>query len=121
MTESELKAIKWMENIKNDAIVVLQKEPHINPLIYNKRKEAAETIIKGFEELERYRLSGGTSHECSKAIGKQKEEIAKTIKMFDITYMKCPRCKMTIGLYNEEMNPNYCSNCGQKIALEKTE
>ena len=38
MTEQEQKAIKWMQNV--------------SPMFYAGRKEKAETIINGFEELE---------------------------------------------------------------------
>lgn len=41
MTEQEQKAIKWMQNV--------------SPMFYAGRKEKAETIINGFEELEQYR------------------------------------------------------------------
>lgn len=59
MTEQEQRAIKWMQNERDDAIVTLdhivKEEPNVRPTFYAGRKEKAETIIKVFEELERYR------------------------------------------------------------------
>lgn len=59
MTEQENKAIKWMQNVRDDAVVTLdhiaKEEPNVSPMLYAGRKEKAETIIKGFEELEKYR------------------------------------------------------------------
>lgn len=53
MTENEAKAKKWMENIRDDAVITLR---HIkNNLFYKRQKEKAEAIIKCFEELEQYR------------------------------------------------------------------
>lgn len=62
MTEQEQKAIKWMQNVRDDAVVTLdhiaKEEPNVSPMLYAGRKEKAETIIKGFEELEQYREIG---------------------------------------------------------------
>ena len=62
MTENEAEAIKWMKNIKDDAVATLDhiknNEPNVSPVLYEGRKEKAETIIKGFEELGRYRAIG---------------------------------------------------------------
>ncbi len=62
MTEQEQKAIKWMKNVRDDAVVTLdhiaKEEPNVSPMLYAGRKEKAETIIKGFEELEQYRAIG---------------------------------------------------------------
>ena len=59
MTEQEQKAIKWMQNVRDDAVVTLdhiaKEEPNVSPMFYAGRKEKAETIINGFEELEQYR------------------------------------------------------------------
>ena len=59
MTEQEQKAIKWMKNVRDNAVVTLdhiaKEEPNVSPMLYAGRKEKAETIIKGFEELEKYR------------------------------------------------------------------
>ena len=79
MTEQEQKAIKWMKNVRDDAVVTLdhiaKEEPNVSPMLYAGRKEKAETIIKGFEELEQYRAIG-TPEECRAAVEKQKEMIA---------------------------------------------
>ena len=79
MTEQEQKAIKWMKNVRDDAVVTLdhiaKEEPNVSPMLYAGRKEKAETIINGFEELEQYR-SIGTVEECRAAVEKQKEMIA---------------------------------------------
>lgn len=62
MTENEIKAIKWIKNVKDDAVVTLnhiaKNEPKVNPMLYAGRKERAETIIKALEELEQYRTIG---------------------------------------------------------------
>ena len=80
MTENEAKAIKWMKNVRDDAIVTLdhieKNDPNVSPMLYAGRKEKAETIIKGFEELEQYR-SIGTVEECRDAVEKQRGSVAK--------------------------------------------
>lgn len=62
MTAEEEKAIKWMKSVKDNAVVTLdhikKNEPNVSPMLYAGRKEKAETIIKGFEELEQYRAIG---------------------------------------------------------------
>lgn len=59
MTEKETKAVKWMQCVRDDAVVTLdhiaKNEPNVSPMLYAGRKEKAETIINGFEELEQYR------------------------------------------------------------------
>ena len=81
MTEQEQKAIKWMQNVRNDAVVTLdhiaKEEPNVSPMLYAGRKEKAETIIKGFEELEQYRAIG-TPEECQAAV-KVKKEITEVV------------------------------------------
>ena len=71
MTEHEKKAIKWMQNVRDDAVVTLdhiaKEEPNVSPMLYAGRKEKAEAIIKGFEELEQYREIG-TVEECRAAV-----------------------------------------------------
>lgn len=51
MTENEAKAMRWIKNIRDDAVETLD-------LLYPGRKEKTETIIDVFEELERYRAIG---------------------------------------------------------------
>ena len=79
MTEQEQKAIKWMKNVRDNAVVTLdhiaKEEPNVSPMLYAGRKEKAEIIINGFEELEQYRAIG-TVEECLAAMEKQKEMIA---------------------------------------------
>lgn len=62
MNEQEQKAIKWMQNVRDGAVVTLdhiaKNEPSVSPILYTGRKEKAETIIKGFEELKQYRAIG---------------------------------------------------------------
>lgn len=62
MTENEAKAIKWLKSVRDNAVVTLDhiknNEPNVSPMLYEGRKEKAETIIKGFEELEQYRAIG---------------------------------------------------------------
>lgn len=62
MTEQEAKTIKWVENIRDNAFATLdyiaKNEPNVSPMLYAGRKEKAETILKGFEELEQYRALG---------------------------------------------------------------
>ena len=96
MTEQEQKAIKWMQNVRDDAVVTLghiaKEEPNVSPMLYAGRKEKAETIINGFEELEQYREIG-TLEECRAAVEKQKEikstntcgfmTIGKTVEQFE--------------------------------------
>ena len=78
MTEQEQKAIKWMKNVRDDAVVTLdhiaKEEPNVSPMLYAGRKEKAETIINGFEELEKYRAIG-TVEELQKA--EKEEDILK--------------------------------------------
>lgn len=62
MTGNEVKAIKRMQNVRDDAVVTLdhiqKNEPNVSPMLYKGRKQKAETIIAGFEELEAYRAIG---------------------------------------------------------------
>lgn len=51
MTENEAKAVRWIKNIRDDAVETLD-------LVYPGRKEKTETIIDVFEELEQYRAIG---------------------------------------------------------------
>lgn len=62
MTENEEKSIKWMKCVRDDTMVTLdniaKNEPNVSTMLYAGRKEKAETIINGFEELEQYRELG---------------------------------------------------------------
>ena len=85
MTEQEQKAIKWMKNVRDDAVVTLdhiaKEEPNVSPMLYAGRKEKAETIINGFEELEKYRAIG-TVEECKNSVLKILEAYNKAIDDF---------------------------------------
>lgn len=85
MTEHEKKAIKWMQNVRDDAVVTLdhiaKEEPNVSPMLYAGRKEKAETIINGFEELEQYRTIG-TVEEVREAVLKISEAYNKAIDDF---------------------------------------
>ena len=112
MTEQEQKAIKWMKNVRDDAVVTLdhiaKEEPNVSPMLYAGRKEKAETIIKGFEELEQYRAIG-TPEECRTAVDKQrKKKILNPLTSFSLG--TCPVCSAhQLGRFI------YCSRCGQKL------
>ena len=127
MTEQEQKAIKWMKNVRDDAVATLdhiaKEEPNVSPMLYAGRKEKAETIIKGFEELEQYRAIG-TPDECRAAVEKQKAK-KPIYKHYEDNgeppYIKisCPN-GCTIQLYpvtdkNLAHEHGYCPKCGQKI------
>lgn len=62
MTENEEKAVRFIENIKNNAIVTLdhiaREEPNVSPLLYRGREEKADTILAMVQELEQYRAIG---------------------------------------------------------------
>lgn len=67
MTENEAKAIRFIENIKNHAMVTLdhivKEKPNVSPLVYKGREEKANTILVMVEELKQYRAIG-TPEEC---------------------------------------------------------
>ena len=119
MTEQENKAIKWMKNVRDDAVATLdhiaKEEPNVSPMLYAGRKEKAETIIKGFEELEQYRAIG-TPDECRAAVEKQKAkkpvEMKPTDKLLN-GYFVCPICGGLVGM--DEYSNKYCGCCGQKL------
>lgn len=116
MTEQEQKAIKWMQNVRDDAIVTLdhiaQEEPNVSPMLYAGRKEKAETIIKGFEELEQYRKIG-TVEECREAVEKNRVEVIQ-----EEEGAICPRCDNFIDEEAlEEGAIGFCSICGQAVEI----
>ena len=92
MTENEAKAIRFIENIKNHAVVTLdhivKEEPNVSPLIYKGREEKADTILTMIEELEQYRAIG-TPEECRKSLEICKAMIERNITPDDMeNYMK---------------------------------
>ena len=74
MTENEAKAVTFIENIKNHAVITLdqiaKEEPNVSPLVYKGREEKANTILAMVEELKQYRAIG-TPEECRAAVEKQ--------------------------------------------------
>lgn len=123
MNEQEQKAIKWMQNVRDDAVVTLdhiaKEEPNVSPMLYAGRKEKAETIINGFEELERYREIG-TVGECRAAVEKQR---AKKPIIHPWSPARCPTCGEELsgnlgdGYYRHRTFLERCTNveCGQKL------
>ena len=76
MTENEVRAVRFIENIKNHAMVTLdhiaKEEPNVSPLVYKGREEKANTILAMVEELQQCRAIG-TLEECRKAITVRRE------------------------------------------------
>lgn len=118
MTENEAKAVKWMKNVRDDAVVTLdyivKNEPNVSPMLYAGRKEKAETIINGFEELEQYRTIG-IVEECRAAVEKQKPKMpikdALQYMRYTSSYV-CPSCGR--GFTGTGI-ANYCYHCGQRL------
>lgn len=125
MTENEAKSIKWMKCVRDDAVVTLdniaKNEPNVSPMLYAGRKEKAETIIKGFEELEQYRTIG-TVEECREA--RERQRAKKPNKREDkytdlIQHYSCPVCGRYFGQAGVHSvilfdKPKYCT-CGNAI------
>lgn len=125
MTENEVKAIRWMKCVKDDAVVTLdhiaKSEPNVRPTLYAGRKEKAETIINGFDELEQYRAIG-TVEECRETMERQKMKKPKReirdrdLKIGNVTFRAgttvylCHSCKK--GITGSD---DYCRWCGQSI------
>lgn len=127
MTEQEQKAIKWMQNVRDDAIVTLdhisKEEPNVSPMLYAGRKEKAGTLINGFEELEKYRAIG-TVEECREAVEKQAPKIPNIYgdgyddegnMIYDM--YECPNCGKSYEIDYDRYD--YCPECGQKIDWSK--
>ena len=122
MTENEAKAVKWMKNVRDDAVVTLdyiaKNETNVSPMLYAGRKEKAETIINGFEELEQYRTIG-IVEECRAAVEKQKprkpdiegDGYADGKLVYD-TWI-CSNCNKRYEIDYDDYD--YCPNCGQHI------
>lgn len=122
MTENEAKAIRFIENIKNHAMVTLdhiaREEPNVSPLVYKGREEKANTILAMVGELQRYRAIG-TPEECRAAVEKQTarrpdyegDGYADGHLVYD-TWI-CPCCGKHYEVDYD--NYNYCPDCGQKL------
>lgn len=124
MTENEKNAIAWIKITEHEA------EAKINyarksgykavSLLYIERKERAEAIIKGFEELEQYRKIGSTE-ECRAAVEKQKAKPPGDIwgdgndrdgnMIYDM--YACPGCGKSYEIEYDHFK--YCPECGQAI------
>ena len=123
MIEQEAKAIKWMKNIRDDAVATMdhiaKNEPKVSPMLYAGRKEKADVLLKMFEELEQYRALG-TLEELREAREKQvpkKPEIEgdgcdKEGNIIYDTWI-CPNCGMNYEVDYDEYD--YCPQCGQAI------
>lgn len=124
MTENEAKAVRFIENIKNHAVITLdqiaKEEPNVSPLVYKGREEKANTILAMVGELQRYRAIG-TVEECRAAMEKQD---AMRPKEYEDKYYACPVCGEVL-LHKWEKYPDklmdksnglpYCLGCGQKL------
>ncbi len=126
---AEEKAIKWMKSVKDNAVATLdhikKNELNVSPMLYAGRKEKAETIIKGFEELEQHRAIG-TIEECQEAMERRSAKplrkteaplIGENIRQ--IQY-RCPQCDTILiaGVLDKPMIPKEirnCPICGQKL------
>lgn len=107
MTENEEKAVRFIKNIKNHAMVTLdhiaKEEPNVSPLVYKGREKKADTILAMVEELQQYRAIG-TPGECRAAMEKQ---TAISREIIEGNYF-CPKC------HNLMSYPGYCG-CGQRL------
>ena len=122
MTENETKAVKYIESIKEHAVVTLdhiaKEEPNVSPLLYKGREEKANTILTMIEELQQYRAIG-TVEECRAAVEKQTarrpdyegDGYADGHLVYD-TWI-CPCCGKHYEVDYD--NYNYCPDCGQKL------
>lgn len=99
----------------DDAVVTLdhiaKEEPNVSPVLYAGRKEKAETIINGFEELERYREIG-TVGECRAAVERNQTKQVTDIQGDKLKFGTCPCCGRRIS---DIEGGNYCQNCGQRL------
>ena len=119
MTENEAKAVRFIENIKNNAVATLD---HIDKgdiiastVIYTGKKEKAETILAMVEELKKYRAIG-TPEECRAAMERQNPRAAIAEKEdAGTTKYTCPACGMYMGWSTGTFPARYCWKCGQKL------
>lgn len=119
MTENEEKAVRFIENIKNNAVVTLdhiaREEPNVNPLLYKGREEKADTILAMVQELEQYRAIG-TLEELKAAMkyvhlakkhGTVGQVIENCVKYEEIgTPEECLQNKDFLDFLTDKMNPN---------------
>lgn len=119
MTENEAKAVRFIENIKNHAMVTLdhiaREEPNVSPLLYKGREEKADTILAMVQELEQYRAIG-TLEELKAAMkyvylakkhGTVGQVIENCVKYEEIgTPEECLQNKDFLDFLADKMNPN---------------
>lgn len=119
MTENEEKAVRFIENIKNHAVVTLdhivKEEPNVSPLLYKGREEKADTILAMVQELEQYRAIG-TLEELKAAMkyvylakkhGTVGQVIENCVKYEEIgTPEECLQNKDFLDFLTDKMNPN---------------
>lgn len=119
MTENEEKAVRFIENIKNHAVVTLdhivKEEPNVSPLLYRGREEKADTILAMVQELEQYRAIG-TLEELKAAMkyvylakkhGTVGQVIENCVKYEEIgTPEECLQNKDFLDFLADKMNPN---------------
>lgn len=121
MTENEAKAVRFIENIKNHAMVTLdhivKEEPNVSPLVYKGREEKANTILAMVEEVQQYREIG-TPEECQAAMEKQTAKKAITYR--GTNRADCPACGATVRGIDAPFG-NWCSKCGQRLDWEDEE
>ena len=122
MTENEAKAVRFIENIKNHAVITLdqiaKEEPNVSPLVYKGREEKANTILAMVGELQRYRAIG-TPEECRAAVKKQTAKkpdyegdgYSDGHLVYD-TWI-CPCCGKHFEVDYDDYD--YCPECGQKL------
>lgn len=120
MTENEAKAVKFIENIKDHAVVTLdhiaKEEPNVSPLVYKGREEKANTILAMVEELQQYRAIGTveelqTMKEHGGFTGVELANIAAMqmkLKEYEAIGMpeECLRNKDFLDFLSDQMNPN---------------
>lgn len=113
MTENEAKAVKFIENIKDHAVVTLdhiaKEEPNVSPLVYKGREEKANTILTMIEELKQYRAIGTL------------EELITAMK-----YVRLAKAHRTVGRaieecvkYEEIGTPEECRAAVEKQNVNK--
>lgn len=122
-----LKAVKWMQNIIDDAQVCLDKMEqeakqnpniHCSPLLYEGRKRKAGIIISCLKKLTTYEQLG-TLEEVRDAVERQQakkpllggntDKLAGDIRI-------CPYCSGVVGI--DDIRADFCADCGQHIDWE---
>ena len=120
MTENELKAVRFIENIKSHAMATLdyiaKEEPNVSPLVYKGREEKADTILTMIEELKQYRAIG-TPKECRALKDRlvAKKVSLRHVRKFDgFDDGECPTCGESVSR-DFDGTDIFCPECGQKL------